>query len=106
MGEVNGTDIKCLFPGDESSLECIRIIIEELEELPRVTLKFLIKHLTVVTENQAENLMNSSNLSICWGACLFASSATAFDSFESGNIIRKNHFVKVLIEHYHQIFEK
>lgn len=79
--------------------------MDELEEVPRATLKFLIKHLTRVTENKDENLMNSSNLSICWGACLFASSATAFDSFESGNIIRKNLFVKVLIDHYHQIFE-
>lgn len=80
-------------------------MIDALEEVPKATLKYLIKHLTVVTENQTENLMNSSNLSICWGACLFASSATAFDSFESGNIIRKNHFVKLLIDHYHQIFE-
>lgn len=94
-----------LIAGDETSLESIRIVVEVLEEVPKATLKFLVKHLTVVTENQAENLMNSSNLSICWGACLFASSATAFDSFESGNILRKNHFVKVLIDHYHQIFQ-
>ena len=75
-----------------------------MDDLPKATLAFLIKHLTVVTEHQADNLMNSSNLSICWGACIFASSATAFDSFESGNIIRKNLFVKVLIDNYHQIF--
>lgn len=74
-------------------------MIVAIDDEPKATLKYLIKHLTVETDSQTENLMNSSNLSICWGACLFASSATA------GNIIRKNHFVKLLIDHYHQIFE-
>lgn len=94
-----------LISGDKESIDAIRTCLDELEDLPKLTLKYLIKHLTTVTRHQDENLMNSSNLSICWGACIFASSANAFESFESGNIIRKNRFVQILIEHYHQIFE-
>lgn len=48
--------------------------------------------------------MNASNLSIVWGACLFTSSVTFNDTFETSDLIRKNTLIKILIQRYNDIF--
>lgn len=48
--------------------------------------------------------MNASNLSIVWGASLFTSSVNFTNAFETGDLLRKNTLVKVLIQKYDDIF--
>uniref|UniRef100_A0A1B0GQJ0 Uncharacterized protein n=1 Tax=Phlebotomus papatasi TaxID=29031 RepID=A0A1B0GQJ0_PHLPP len=80
--------------------------IESLPDIPRKTLNFLIRHLVKVTQYSSENFMNSSNLSICWGACIFASSQKALETFDTNDVIRKNYLIKLLIERYDSIFDQ
>lgn len=54
--------------------------------------------------NSQHNLMTASNLSIVWGACLFTSSVTFNDTFETSDLIRKNTLIKILIQRYNDIF--
>lgn len=54
-----------------------------------------------VDKHSAHNLMNISNLSIVWGASLFPS---AVNAFETGDFLRNNTLVKVLMQKYDEIF--
>lgn len=57
-----------------------------------------------VDRNSAHNLMNASNLSIVWGASLFPSAASLSNAFETGDFLRNNTLVKVLMQKYDDIF--
>lgn len=108
--------------------ESIKLIGKEINGITidsKMTLKYLLRHLVKygmnafsyrnlftifflnifrVDANSKENLMNASNLSIVWGACLFTSSVTFNDTFETSDLIRKNTLIKVLIQRYNDIF--
>lgn len=55
-----------------------------------------------VDKYSAHNLMNISNLSIVWGASLFTSAVS--NAFETGDFLRNNTLVKVLMHKYDDIF--
>ncbi|XP_059618675.1 uncharacterized protein LOC132263111 [Phlebotomus argentipes] len=93
-------------PLDENAVPSIRAEILSLPDISRKTLKFLIQHLVKVTQHCRENFMNSANLSICWGACIFASSQKALMTFDTNDVIRKNYLIKLLIEKYDSIFDQ
>ncbi|XP_037029939.1 rho GTPase-activating protein 15-like, partial [Bradysia coprophila] len=87
--------------------ESVKTIGKEINGIAidsRMTLKYLLRHLVKVDANSKENLMNASNLSIVWGACLFTSSVTFNDTFETSDLIRKNTLIKVLIQRFDDIF--
>ncbi|GAB0094022.1 Rho GTPase activation protein [Sergentomyia squamirostris] len=93
-------------PLDESSVTSLKAEIESLPEVNRKTLNYLISHLIRVTRYSDENFMNSGNLSICWGACIFASSQKAVDMLDTHDVIRKNYLIKLLIDKYDSIFDQ
>jgi len=100
-------DIFRNLPSNLETEESIKIIGKEINGIPidsRITLKYLLRHLVTVDANSKENLMNASNLSIVWGACLFTSSVTFNDTFETSDLIRKNTFIKILIQRFNDIF--
>lgn len=55
-------------------------------------------------ENREHNLMNATNLSIVWGACIFTSSVSITDTFETSDLLKKNTLFKILIQRYDDIF--
>lgn len=57
-----------------------------------------------VDKNSEYNLMNASNLSIVWGACIFISSVTAADTIETSDLMKKNKLFKILIQKFYDIF--
>lgn len=48
--------------------------------------------------------MNATNLSIVWGACVFTSSVSLTDTFETSDLMKKNTLFKILIQRYDDIF--
>ncbi|KAJ6637909.1 Rho GTPase-activating protein 27 [Pseudolycoriella hygida] len=100
-------DIFHNLPSNLETEESVKIIAKEIDGIAvdsKMTLKYLLRHLVKVDANSKENLMNASNLSIVWGACLFTSSVTFNDTFETSDLIRKNTLIKVLIQRYNDIF--
>jgi hypothetical protein len=57
-----------------------------------------------VHNHSSENMMPSSNLSIVWGACIFATKVNRMNSVENNDIKRINNFVCNLIDNYEEIF--
>jgi Rho GTPase-activating protein 15 len=49
--------------------------------------------------------MNSSNLSIIWGACIFASTVNEMNCVDNNDIKRINNFVCDLIDNFEAIFQ-
>ncbi|KAG4077785.1 hypothetical protein HA402_011214 [Bradysia odoriphaga] len=100
-------DIFRNLPNNLETDESVKTIGKEINGIAidsRMTLKYLLRHLVKVDANSKENLMNASNLSIVWGACLFTSSVTFNDTFETSDLIRKNTLIKVLIQRFDDIF--
>lgn len=109
---------------NEDSLCQIRDQMRNIDYLPRETLKYLLTHLirsvqpqksllqrdyssicdSRVDQNSDQNLMNSTNLSIVWGACILASSYGPDHSLETSELIRNNSFFRILIQKYDHIF--
>ncbi|XP_063705804.1 rho GTPase-activating protein 15-like [Culicoides brevitarsis] len=88
-----------------SDIAHLRQQINTLGVYEKATLKYLIKHLTHVNEYREANLMDSNNLSIVWGPCLFKA-AHSVDAMHSGKISSINRVVKTMIDHYEEIFEE
>lgn len=86
------------------TIEQIKLSIEKLELINRNTLRYLIRHLKCVHQHSDVNMMNSSNLAIVWGACLFASTLGLMESYENNDLGKINTLVKQLIDHYDKIF--
>ncbi|XP_062536884.1 uncharacterized protein LOC134205564 isoform X2 [Armigeres subalbatus] len=86
------------------TIEQIRSSIGKMETVNRKTLSYLIGHLQCVHQHSNVNMMNSSNLAIVWGACLFASTLGLMESYENNDLGKINTLVKQLIDHYDQIF--
>ncbi|KAG5678281.1 hypothetical protein PVAND_007969 [Polypedilum vanderplanki] len=80
---------------------------EILLQMPRVnyeTLKFLFKHFKTIEKYQDENLMNSGNLAICLGICLFSSNVSTPNPFDA-DISKCNMLCRFLIDNYYEVFE-
>ncbi|XP_065087057.1 uncharacterized protein LOC135708835 isoform X2 [Ochlerotatus camptorhynchus] len=86
------------------TIEQIKLSIEKMELINRNTLRYLIRHLKCVHQHSDVNMMNSSNLAIVWGACLFASTLGLMESYENNDLGKINTLVKQLIDHYDKIF--
>lgn len=57
-----------------------------------------------VDEYKDENKMDSYNLSVVWGPCVFKS-LQSIEAVQSGYIVKINLVLKELIDHYHNIFD-
>uniref|UniRef100_A0A1Q3FBH3 Putative rho gtpase-activating protein n=1 Tax=Culex tarsalis TaxID=7177 RepID=A0A1Q3FBH3_CULTA len=89
---------------EAQTIENIKYSLEKMELINRNTLRYLIRHLRCVHQNSDVNMMNSSNLAIVWGACLFASTLGLMESYENNDLGRINTLVRQLIDHYDKIF--
>ncbi|XP_055616139.1 uncharacterized protein LOC129762159 [Toxorhynchites rutilus septentrionalis] len=89
---------------EAETIDNIRLGIDKMELINRNTLRYLIRHLKCVHQNSHVNMMNSSNLAIVWGACLFASTPGLMESYESNDLGRINTLVRQLIDYYDKIF--
>ncbi|XP_058817311.1 uncharacterized protein LOC131680597 isoform X2 [Topomyia yanbarensis] len=89
---------------EAETIENIKLGLERMKIINRNTLKYLIRHLKCVHEHSHVNMMNSSNLAIVWGACLFASTLGLMESYENNDLGRINTLVKQLVDHYSKIF--
>ncbi|EDS44303.1 conserved hypothetical protein [Culex quinquefasciatus] len=89
---------------EAQTIENIKFSLEKMELINRNTLRYLIRHLRCVHQNSDVNMMNSSNLAIVWGACLFASTLGLMESYENNDLGRINTLVRQLIDHYDKIF--
>ncbi|XP_058443889.1 uncharacterized protein LOC131425766 [Malaya genurostris] len=89
---------------EAETIENIKLGLDRMEVINRNTLRYLIQHLKCVHEHSHVNMMNSSNLAIVWGACLFASTLGLMESYENNDLGRINTLVKQLIDHYSKIF--
>jgi hypothetical protein len=69
------------------------------------TLSFLMQHLKQVERNCEKNLMNSSNISICWGLCIFSCSFDATSNYFENDISKCNVLCKKMIDFYDEIFK-
>ncbi|EAT33389.1 AAEL014335-PA [Aedes aegypti] len=86
------------------TIEQIKLSIAKMDLINRNTLHYLIRHLKCVHQHSDVNMMNSSNLAIVWGACLFASTLGLMESYENNDLGKINTLVKQLIDHYDKIF--
>ncbi|XP_055589768.1 uncharacterized protein LOC129741935 isoform X2 [Uranotaenia lowii] len=89
---------------EAETIENIRRSVEKMELINRNTLRYLIRHLRCVHQNSDTNMMNSSNLAIVWGACLFSSTQGLMESYENNDLGRINTLLKLLVDHYDRIF--
>ncbi|XP_053698803.1 uncharacterized protein LOC128745749 [Sabethes cyaneus] len=89
---------------EAETIDNIKLGLVKMEPINRNTLKYLIRHLKFVHQHSDINMMNSSNLAIVWGACLFASTLGLMESYENNDLGRINTLVKQLIDNYDKIF--
>ncbi|XP_055548936.1 uncharacterized protein LOC129732254 [Wyeomyia smithii] len=89
---------------EAEAIDNIKLGLVKMETIHRNTLKYLIRHLKLVHQHSDVNMMNSSNLAIVFGACLFASTLGLMESYENNDLGKINTLVKQLIDHYDKIF--
>ncbi|XP_070509551.1 rho GTPase-activating protein gacH-like [Chironomus tepperi] len=80
-------------------------IIREMPIQNYATLKYLFRHFKTIEKYQNENLMNSGNLAICLGLCLFSNSFGEVPNPYDNDISKCNMLCKYLIDNYNDVFE-
>ncbi|CRL00003.1 CLUMA_CG013293, isoform A [Clunio marinus] len=89
------------------TLDQICLYLKEMPACNYETLKYLMAHLKKVEQFSEDNLMNSGNIAICWGLCIFSSSFDPSNSdFFENDISKCNMLCKKMIDFYDTIFKE
>ena len=84
-------------------VELIRNLVNEIGQVRRYTLAYLMKYLYEITLNSKVNLMTAKNLGVCFGPNLLASNdVPASEAMQQGLAVNK--VVELMIEKYETIF--
>jgi len=91
--------------GTQTCIEDLKHYLLGLPEPEKSTLRYLMQHLRRVSQFRADNKMDSLNLSIVWGPCVFKAINTA-EAIQNGSIEKINRVLKELIDHFETIFDE